>query len=94
MYGAKHNNKVIFVEPNEDILAIPEHNLLIGLINNAIWDLGSKDTGIKGNARRWLLSNNDTEFSFRWCCHALDVDPVKTLQKIRRLVYAEKAKIL
>ncbi|MCB0344756.1 MAG: hypothetical protein KDD66_06550 [Bdellovibrionales bacterium] len=64
---------------------LPEHNLLIALLNRALLDyLGSSgDDHI--NAGEWLFAEDDAEdtFSYRWVCDHLGLEPDFLLGGVR-----------
>ena len=78
--------------------SVPERNLLAACLERAIRDILNKPqseggTGETTNrhcreACTWLRSQERSNFSFRWICHHLDLDP----KAIRRWIYEAQVK--
>lgn len=69
----------------ENSLRLPEHNLLIALLNRALLDyLGSSGEEHR-HAADWLFAEDDSDdtFSYRWVCEHLGLEPDFLLGGVR-----------
>lgn len=84
----------------------PEHELLAGIVQRAVWDaFGSFREGKNQNqktrkmcaleAQRWLWSEENHPFSYVWICEHLSIAPDELLRKLeKRLLSGAVAKEL
>lgn len=70
---------------------LPEHELMISLIERAIMDILDPTIGLEQHYRRqakwWLKTNTIFLYSFMYCCHHLAENPEGLASKIRNLVF-------
>jgi hypothetical protein len=60
-----------------------ERDLITAVLVQAIKDYLSKNMALRKQAEHWFERQGEEPFSFPWCCRQLDVDPSRTLGKIR-----------
>lgn len=69
-YYIQNENCVLELNP-----CSAEENLLIAVIQRAITDASQKNDDYPvREARAWLMSKDEDEFSFRWICSILELD--------------------
>jgi len=67
----------------------PERCLLLAILERAILDYVGNDQREVDEAELWLFGELDCsaveQFSFRWVCEQLDLDPFRIAEKIRTM---------
>lgn len=73
----------------------PEHRLLIAIVERSYRDLFIEPggTGVsheeKLDSKRFFLCKSLEQFSYRWICQHLDVDPQELLDRLHKLESSE-----
>lgn len=67
----------------------PERNLIAAIIIRALVDASinlpvREEYNLAVQARRWFRSNDDTPFSFLWCCQMLSIEATQVLKLVSR----------
>lgn len=57
---------------------LPEHDLLYAILQQAYFDLTSKQRKIRRIARQWILSQSNERMSFIWVCDKLKLTSTST----------------
>jgi len=73
-------------------MVVPERNLLVAILERAVFDYYGNDVREREAASEWLLSDSVLEnepFSFAWICLNLSLDRVDVLEAIRNLAPRE-----
>ena len=91
------NTSDIFeLETGEDnSYRLPEHNLLIALLNRALLDYLGSSGEVHHNAEEWLFADDDSTdcFSYRWVCDHLGLEPDFLLGGVRIMRQESNGKI-
>jgi hypothetical protein len=66
------------IDENELSFLMPEHHLLIAILKSAVTALLNND----GNLMPYFTNESEDEFSFRWTCIHLSIDPDAFLHKL------------
>lgn len=67
-------------------LQVPERNLLVAMLERAIFDYVGNHPGERSEAEKWLFGEDDmgrVEFSFPWVCCQLNLNHAEILQRIQ-----------
>lgn len=65
---------------------VPERQLLAAIVFRALLDLGAKKYQDRQSAKKWLMSENERAFSFKWICKELYADAEAVRQKTQELL--------
>lgn len=61
-----------------------EHELLTAIVQRACLDVQGNDMANRRDARRWLLSDDNSEWTFLWICEHLKLSS-KVVKRFRML---------
>lgn len=81
-----NNSVVLEMEGFEDIsLRLPEHNLLIALLNRALLDYLGTQAAERQEAEDWLFDESDLmePFTYAWVCAQLGIQPGYLLSGVK-----------
>lgn len=80
----------LFESPNHT--GSPERRLLLAVLERAILDFVGNDSRELEEANDWIFGDDGAlhsgaapQFSFRWICQELDLDPAKIMETIRAM---------
>ena len=92
MFNPKLDEEVNSMLGIDDHSSTPERRLLAALLERAILDFVGNDTSEVEAAEEWLFDwqSEDADvpmqdFSFRWICHYLDLNPTKVAAFIKAM---------